>query len=341
MNRPEFAAAIREKYMLNESLDTGQRFEAYDALFHTGSKLLDYFGSHERIAISVSGGSDSDCIVHLVCTYFPEFLEKCKFVFVNTGLEYDATKRHLCDLEKRYGIEIDRIRGKSVVTAIRKYGVPILNKAKSKNINLYLRGTPKGEYLVFQADGALYSFTKSERELARYLKENGIMVSSKCCDISKKEPLYQYMKQNHTDLNVSGERKAEGGVRATVNKSCFSENVHGIDKYMPLFWWSDETKRIFKKTEGIRYSDCYEVWGMKRTGCVGCPFGKDTAHELELMYQYEPKLYKAVMAVFGQAYELTDRFNCRRKKCLPDSFQMTLTGEIATTFYNVPRVTAR
>lgn len=148
-----------------------------------------------------------------------------------------------------------------------------------------------------------------------------------CCDVSKKKPLKQYQKEHDIDLAVTGERKAEGGARAVQNKSCFREDDK-CDRYMPLFWWSDETKRIFKKTEGIRYSDCYEVWGMKRTGCVGCPFGKDTAHELELMYQYEPKLYKAVMAVFGQAYELTDRFNCRRNKCLPDSFQMTLTGEI-------------
>lgn len=329
MDKYEYQKIIREKYLVNGIGETRDAdMMAYDALIHTGAKILEHFSSHERICISVSGGSDSDCIVHLVCTYFPEFLDKCKFVFVNTGLEYDATKRHLCDLEKRYGIEIDKIRGKSVVTACRKFGFPILNKAKAKSINQYLRGTPKGEYLVFRADGAMYSFKQSERELARYLKENGIMVSSKCCDISKKEPLYKYIGENSTDLNVSGERKAEGGQRATAHKSCFAEGIHGIDKYMPLWWWSDETKRIFKKTEGIRYSDCYEVWGMKRTGCVGCPFGKDTAHELELMYQYEPKLFKAVMAVFGQAYELTDRFNCRRKKCLPDSFQMTLTGEV-------------
>lgn len=328
MDRPEFAAVIREKYMLNESLDTGQRFEVYDALFHTGSKLLEYFGSHEHISISVSGGSDSDCIVHLVCTYFPEFLEKCKFVFVNTGLEYDATKRHLCDLEKRYGIEIDKIRGMSVVTVTRQYGIPILNKAKAKSISMYQRRTPKGYYLVFEADGSYYKFTERERELAKYCDKNGIRISQKCCDLSKKKPLHAYSKEHDIDLDVTGERKAEGGVRATSNKSCFRENDDCADRFMPLFWWSDAVKAAFKENEGIRYSDCYEVWGMKRTGCVGCPFGKDTAEELRLMHEYEPQLYKACMNVFGQAYELTDRFNCRRKKCLPDSFQMTLTGEI-------------
>lgn len=299
-------------------------------VLHTCIKMNNYFRDHDSIAISVSGGSDSDCIVHLVCKYFPEYIEKCKFVFVNTGLEYDATKRHLCDLEKRYGITIDRIRGMSVVTSCKKYGFPILNKAKAHYLDMYRRRTPKGYYLVFEANEKYmqFRFTERERELARYLDDNNINVSSRCCDESKKKPIHAFHKANNVDMTVTGERKAEGGQRATVNKSCFSENVHGIDKYMPLFWWSDETKADFKAKEEIRYSDCYEVWGMKRTGCVGCPFGKDTAHELELMYQYEPKLYKAVMAVFGQAYELTDRFNCRRKKCLPDSFQMTITGEI-------------
>ena len=51
------------------------------------------------------------------------------------------------------------------------------------------------------------------------------------------------------------------------------------------------------------------------------------AEELELMFQYEPNLYAACMAVFGQAYELTDRFNCRRRKCLPEYMQYTLTGD--------------
>lgn len=214
MTRAEFAAVIREKYMLNESLDTGQRFEVYDALFHTGSKLIEYFGSHEHICISVSGGSDSDCIVHLVCTYFPEFLDKCKFVFVNTGLEYDATKRHLFDLEKRYGIEIDKIRCRSVVTVVRKYGVPILSKIKSTFISDYVRGLPYAERVIFYGGVKSYNamkFTENQRILARHIKEKGIKVSSECCTLSKKEPLHNYNIEHEIDLSVTGERKIEGG----------------------------------------------------------------------------------------------------------------------------------
>ena len=331
MNRPEFAAAIREKYMLNESLDTGQRFEVYDALFHTGSKLLEYFGSHEHICISVSGGSDSDCIVHLVCTYFPEFLDKCKFVFVNTGLEYDATKRHLCDLEKRYGIEIDRIRGKSVVAVVREYGVPILSKYKSEMIRKHMNGNQYAWGYIFGdkvKTNHSMMFTDAQKTLVQYLTDNQIKVSALCCTYSKKKPLKKFQKEHNIDLSVTGERQAEGGQRALAHQSCFQEYKNDIPRHMPLWWWSNAAKQIFKEVEGIRYSDCYEVYGMKRTGCCGCPFNLNIADDLQAMYEYEPRLFKACMNVFGQAYELTDRFNCRRKKCLPDSFQMTLTGEI-------------
>lgn len=326
MNLPDFALVIRQKYILNDSLDIGQRYEVYDALFHTGSKLLEYFGSHEHICISVSGGSDSDCIVHLVCTYFPEFLDKCMFVFVNTGLEYDATKRHLCDLEKRYGITIDRIRGQSVVSVVRKYGFPILSKYKANMIQRYTDGQAHAYGYIFgDKVRKLHTmmFTDNQKKLTKYIADNQIKVSSKCCTYSKKKPLHDYQRANDIDMTVTGERRDEGGQRAISQSSCYSERKSDIPKYMPLFWWSNETKQIFKVTEGIRYSDCYEIYGMKRTGCCGCPFNLNIADDLQAMFEYEPRLFKACMNVFGQAYELTDRFNCRRYNCLPDSFQFS------------------
>lgn len=165
-------------------------------VLHTCIKMNNYFREHDHIAISVSGGSDSDCIVHLVCKYFPEYLEKCKFVFVNTGLEYDATKRHLCDLKKRYGIEIDEIRGRSVVTVVREYGIPIISKIKSTFISDYVRGLPYAERVIFYDKEKSYNamkFSENQRILVKHIKENGIKVSSKCCDYSKKKPIHTYI----------------------------------------------------------------------------------------------------------------------------------------------------
>lgn len=214
MTRAEFASEIKGKYLENGTGTVGERMEVYDALFHTGSKLIEHFSSHERIMISVSGGSDSDCIVHLVCTYFPEYLDKCFFAFVNTGLEYDATKRHISELENKYGIEIQQIRGKSVVTVVRQYGFPILSKTRSEDIFYYLKGRP---WAINRIDGDAnkdkprYAYNQKMIDMIHYIKKSGLKVSSLCCDKSKKEPVKRFMRENGIELNVTGERKAEGG----------------------------------------------------------------------------------------------------------------------------------
>lgn len=45
--------------------------------------------------------------------------------------------------------------------------------------------------------------------------------------------------------------------------------------------------------------------GLNRTGCAGCPFGRDFENELAIMQQYEPKLYKAAYKIFAESYEYT------------------------------------
>lgn len=109
---------------------------------NTLGKMLYYLQTHNSIVCSVSGGSDSNVIVHIIATYFREFLPKIHFVFSNTGLEWKATIKHLDYLEKRYDIKIDRTRGMSVVTACRKFGVPIVSKRHSKVINAFCRDIP-------------------------------------------------------------------------------------------------------------------------------------------------------------------------------------------------------
>lgn len=314
MNRTEYFPLLKEKY---------PDIETFSEIERTCRKIEDHFSTHERILISVSGGSDSDCIVHLICTYFPEYLPKCFFVFVDTGLEYEATKRHLIYLQEKYGIRIEKIRGISVVTAIKRHGIPILNKSRSEDIYYYLRGAPWAIERIERREGR-YGYNENMRAMIHYIKENGIQISSRCCKESKKKPIKKYIHENGIDLNVTGERKAEGGQRAGAHKSCFEIHKDGGHKYMPLWWWSNETKKQFKAAEEIRFSDCYEIYGLKRTGCVGCPFDVNIANCLNIMYEHEPKLFEACISVFGTAYELTDRFKCRRKKCLPECYQMTL-----------------
>lgn len=299
-----------------------------DRINNTMGKMAHYLSNHQSICVSVSGGSDSDIIVHVIATNFREYLPKIHFVFANTGIEYRATLDHLNYLRERYGIQIDEVRGMPIPTAVKKYGVPFL----SKQVSEYLGRLVKHgfEYEDFGMYELLGKYPKCKVGLRwwgndwgeksrfniswnRYLKEflmrekPSCQFSAECCRVSKKEPLMRYQKEKKCDLYITGERKSEGGARAGRHSNCF-EQSHGVDHYMPLWLWNDDTKEWYVSHEKIRHSDCYEVYGLKRTGCVGCPFGKNVFEELKIMQKYEPKCYKLCVNVFGKSYELKKKY---------------------------------
>ena len=131
-------------------------------------------------------------------------------------------------------------------------------------------------------------------------------ISNKCCKYAKKDILKDLLKQGY-DLNISGIRKSEGRVRSTAYKSCF-DTQYNYDNYRPIFWFTDNDKLEYRKLFNVNNSKCYTVYGLKRTGCVGCPFGKNYKEELEIIKKYEPKLYKAVTNLFKDSYEYINNY---------------------------------
>lgn len=295
---------------------------------NTMGKMAYYLGSHDSICVSVSGGSDSDIIVHIIATYFREYLPKVHFVFANTGIEYRATLQHIKGLETKYNIEIEEARGMPIPLAAKKYGVPFCSKKSSDylsrlqkhgfnwengSLNELLNKYPKCKVgLRYWAndwgDKSRFniSWNKLLKEFLMFYKPK-TKFSAQCCNVSKKAPLMKYQKSVGADLYITGERKSEGGARAGAHSSCF-EQSHGIDHYMPLWYWNDETKDWFCFHNGVEHSNCYKVYGLKRTGCVGCPFAKNLWEELEIMQKYEPQCYKLCVNVFGESYKLRKEF---------------------------------
>lgn len=111
------------------------------ALFPNNSTILDAVIKTEdhiarqaqrggKILVSVSGGSDSDIMLDLFERIgYPDGL--VYYAWFDTGMEYQATKRHLLYLEQRYGITIHRHRPKlTVAQACKRYGVPFFYKER-------------------------------------------------------------------------------------------------------------------------------------------------------------------------------------------------------------------
>ena len=148
----------------------------------------------------------------------------------------------------------------------------------------------------------------------KYLKEFMVAnpptfnISDKCCTYAKKKVAKNFKENNNINLNVYGVRKAEGGARASAYKNCFTADVNGVDEYRPLFWYKNEDKKAYEEAFGVTHSRCYSEYGLQRTGCAGCPFGRDFEEELKVIETYEPKLYKAVNKIFGDSYEYTRKY---------------------------------
>lgn len=90
---------------------------------------------------------------------------------------------------------------------------------------------------------------------------------------------------------------------------CFTETASGQFRLRPLYYVSDADKQWYKDYYGIRYSDAYEVYGLKRTGCCGCAISSRAAEELEKIRPYEPNLVKAAWNVFGDSYRYRAKYN--------------------------------
>ena len=137
--------------------------------------------------------------------------------------------------------------------------------------------------------------------------------SAKCCDYCKKQCAHAV--QKGYDMVITGERRDEGGMRSVprlgdANKAmCFAKTADGSYRLRPLYYVSNADKAWYKDYYGLRYSDAYEVYGLTRTGCCGCPISYKAIDDLEKIRPYEPQLVKAAWNVFGKSYLYRQKYN--------------------------------
>ena len=276
-------------------------------------------------------------------------LPTVKYVFFNTGLEMQATKDHVKYTAEKYGVEIQEVRPKiSIVTASRKYGIPFVSKIMSgglhewqvKKVPLsiaeeYERAEdkaakraelkeryPKCESLInflccCNSKGEPRPNIQLVINSSKYMRDfigeypPDFKISAKCCDYCKKEPAH--LVQKDFDMIITGERRDEGGMRSVPRKDntslCFTETSSGQYRLRPLYYVSDADKAWYKEYYNIRYSDAYEVYGLTRTGCCGCPISYKAIDDLEKIRPYEPNVVEAAWNIFGDSYRYRQKYN--------------------------------
>ena len=299
-------------------------------------------------------------------------LPPIKYVFFNTGLEMKATKDHVKATAEKYGVDIETVRPKiSIVQASRKYGIPFVSKIMSggfeewqkKGVPLTIADEyaeaadkqqkrqelreryPNCESLInflccCNKDGEprpnIQLVINSSKYMLDFIKEYPpqFQVSAKCCDYCKKQPAHNI--QKGYDMIITGERRDEGGMRSVPRKDCttmcFTETSSGQYRLRPLYYVSDNDKAWYKEYYGIRYSDAYEVYGLTRTGCCGCPISYKAIDDLEKIKPYEPNVVKAAWNIFGDSYNYRIQYNEYKKARMQEEAELKYHIEGQLTF---------
>lgn len=323
--------------------DAPHKFQAIQGI--VASRLRE----HPKAICSYSGGADSDILIHLIEQTRHIFnLPPVKYVFFNTGLEMMATKNHVAETAKKYGVEIEAVRPKiNIVNASRRYGIPFVSKIMSYGLEEWQKKCvpmeiadeynaaedkaakrqelrerfPKCESVINficccnsagEPRPNIQLVINSSRFMREFIVENppDFQISAKCCDYCKKQPAHRIQKDY--EMIITGERRDEGGMRSVPRKDntamCFTEAGHGQFRLRPLYYVSDADKLWYKDEYGIRYSDAYEVYGLTRTGCCGCPISYKAIDDLELIGRYEPNIKTAAWNIFGKSYEYRQKY---------------------------------
>lgn len=162
-------------------------------------------------------------------------------------------------------------------------------------------------------------------------------VSAKCCDYCKKQIAHNVQKDY--EMIITGERRDEGGMRSVPRSGeansamCFAETSSGQFRLRPLYYVSDKDKAWYKDTYGIRYSDAYEVYGLTRTGCCGCPISYKAIDDLEHIRPHEPNVVKAAWNIFGDSYLYRQQYNAYKAERMAEEKckRMKIEGQLTIT----------
>lgn len=245
--------------------------------------------------LSYSGGKDS----HFLYWYIKEYLKRddIKIVGINTYMEHHEIRDRILknsDIVLQPKLKPFEIK--------EKYGSPCFSKMQDDFIDRYQRGSRCKSVMerINGYDESGRSWTKYRlNNKAKELLLSGKLhrVSPKCCKYLKKEPARQFEKETGLKA-ILGVRGGESVLRSSIYKTCFTKDK----KFTPIHDLTDELLDKIYKKYNIEIPKVYNY--IKRTGCMGCPYGSykgDTEKELSLINDNQRKF---VCEYFKESYEV-------------------------------------
>ena len=281
-----------------------------------------------NVYVSFSGGKDSTVLKHIVDGMYDDVPS----VFVNTGLEYPEIQQFVREVKAgKYACftsDVEIIRPEMRFDeVIKRYGYPVISKEVAQRIYEW-NNSNRTTYLQMRWQGKNSDGTdKSPRfNISKWipLRDSGIPVSYKCCDVMKKNPVKKYEKKTGRKpiLAVMAE---ESKLRedAWIKNGC-NAFESSRPKSNPMSFWTEQDVLHYIKKYNVPYCPVYgeikvkphgdiagqidmvedilQTTGCTRTGCMFCMFGchlEKEPNRFQRMKQTHPKQYEYCMNQLG------------------------------------------
>lgn len=258
--------------------------------------------------LSYSGGKDS----HFLYWFIKEYLKRddIKIVGINTYMEHHEILQRI--LKNSDVVLLPKMKPFEIK---KKYGIPCFSKEQDFYIYYYqksLRENKQVAKTIQQKINGTYhtGFNISKKAREYVLNDNTHPITHLCCHYLKKEPAHRFEKESRLKP-ILGIRGNESALRKRQYRSCFTKDK----KFTPIHDLSDELLDKIYEKYSIEVPQVYQY--IKRTGCMGCPYGShygDTEKELALISDNQRKF---VCEYFKESYDVLN-INYKEKQLTID-----------------------
>ena len=239
----------------------------------------------DRYVLSYSGGKDS----HFLYWFIKEWMHdvQIEIVGVNTSFE-------IPEIRDRIMRNSDTVLHPSMNRwdIKEQYGIPCFSKQQDEYIWRYQNGSRTQNTMRAVMGETIYGLNRKARELL--LSDRLHKVSNKCCYYNKELPMIRYERQTGKKAIIAV-RGAESQTRRAKYTSCMRTNGN----FTPLYDFTDTLMDDIYTAFDIEIPSAYAF--VKRTGCAGCPYGRNCETELSLL----PDLQRqATVKYFKESYDV-------------------------------------
>lgn len=240
----------------------------------------------EKYYLSYSGGKDS----HFLYWFIKEYLqdEQIEIVGVNTSFEIPEIR--------------DRILRNSDVVLHpsmsrwdikQKYGIPCYSKQQDEYIYRYQNGSRTENTMnAILGKNTYFNINKDAKLLL--LSGNLHKVSNKRCYYNKELPMIRFGKESRKSA-IIGVRQSESKTRKAKYQSCMRQSGN----FTPIYDFSDTLIDSIYEAYDIEIPKCYIY--LTRSGCAGCPYGRNCVSELALLPEIQRR---KVIEYFKESYDV-------------------------------------